>query len=80
MVWVPTGACFPRDRHANHFVYGLDHDGALRIGAAALPLHLVLLSVVVVVVTSTAAAAATTAVVVATGGLRRRGRRRRRAR
>lgn len=79
MVRAPTGAGFPRHRHADHFVYGLDHDGALRIGAAALPLHLVLLAVVVVVVTPTAAAAAT-AVVVAAAGLRRRRRRRRRAR
>jgi hypothetical protein len=40
MVRVPTRAGFPRDSDTNHLVYGLGHDG---IGAAALPLHLVVL-------------------------------------
>ena len=77
---VRTRASLPWDRHADHFIDGLADDGALRIGATALPVHLLLLAVVVVVVvgvtpTATAAAAAT-AVVVRAGGLRRRGRRR----
>jgi len=77
---VRTRASLSWHRHADHFVDSLADDGALRIGATALPVHLLLLAVVVVVVvgvtpTATAAAAAT-AVVVRAGGLRRRGRRR----
>ena len=80
---VRTRASLSWHRHADHFVDSLADDGALRIGATALPLHLLLLAVVVVVVVVTAtatAAAAATAVVVRAAGLRRRGRRRRDAR
>jgi hypothetical protein len=76
-----TRTSLPWHRHADHFVGGFEHDGALVAAASSLPLHLLRLAVVVVVVVPPTATAAAAAVVVAPAVLlRRRGRRRRRAR